>query len=143
MKNLDMLVKDLDLYLVKKAPALPKNVKEMLVKYAPWITILALVVSLQGLLGFLGFGSIFYYPMFGIRLGLGYTISMVFLAATVVLRGLSIKGLFARSKSGWNLVFYSVLVSAVYSLLLGDFVGLIVGTLISLYFTFQVREYYK
>jgi len=143
MKSLDELIKVMDLYLVKKAPPLPKNIKELLVKFAPWITIIVLVLSLQGLLLFFGLGSMFYIPMMGFRLGLAYNISIIFLLITAVLRGLSIKGLFARTKYGWNMVFYSILVNAIYDLLLGNFVGLILGGLISLYFAFQVREYYK
>lgn len=140
---MDELIKFLDLYLVKKAPALPKNVKEVLVKYAPWITLIVLVLALPALLAIFGLGSVFSYAMFGVRLGAAYYLSLLFLLVTVVLQGMSIKGLFARTKNGWNLVFYSILVNAVYSLLAGNWGGLIIGTLISLYIVFQIREYYK
>jgi hypothetical protein len=143
MKSYDELVNFLDLYLVKKLPALPNNAREVLVKFAPWITIIVLLFSLQGILAFIGLRSMFYYPLLGARLGLGYDLSIVFLLITAVLRVLSIKGLFDRNKFGWNMVFYSVLVNAVYTLLMGDIVGMIIGTVLSLYVTFQVRSYYK
>ena len=37
---MDGLMKTLDLYLVKKAPALPKNVKDILVSVAPWLEVI-------------------------------------------------------------------------------------------------------
>jgi hypothetical protein len=143
MKSMDELVKTLDLYLVKKAPALPKKAKDVLVTYSPWIALLVLLFSLSGFFALFGLGSMFYSPLFGPRLSFTYELSLAFLLVTTVLRGMSIKGLMERKKSGWNLVFYSILVSAVYSLLSGDIGGLVIGTVISLYIAFQIREYYK
>jgi hypothetical protein len=143
MKSLDELIKTLDLYLVKKAPALPKNVKETLVQYSPWITLIVLVLSLPALFAVFSLGSMFTYSIFRPVLGPGYYISLIFLLITVILQGMSIPGLMAKSKKGWNFVFYAVLVNAVYSLLAGNWAVLIIGTLVSLYFVFQVREYYK
>lgn len=33
-------------YLVKKAPALPANVKEVIVNFAPWITLILVILAL-------------------------------------------------------------------------------------------------
>ena len=41
MKQLN---KTLEMYLVKRAPALPKNIKEILVKFAPWLAIIGVVL---------------------------------------------------------------------------------------------------
>jgi hypothetical protein len=40
------LEETLDLYFRQKAPAMPPNVKELLVKAAPWITLFILVITL-------------------------------------------------------------------------------------------------
>lgn len=141
MQQIAELEKTLELYLVKKAPALPKNVKETLVKYSPWITLIVLVLSLPALMD--GFSLGLSNSILRQILGPGHYITLIFLLITVVLQGMSIKGLFVRAKSGWSLVFYSILVSAVYNLLLGNWGGLIIGTAVSLYIVFQVREYYK
>lgn len=144
---MEKLTNTIDLYLVKKVPALPKNIKELLVQFAPWITIVAIVFSLPVILAFLGLGAMFYavsYPGYGMAAaGFNYTLAIIFLIISLVLMGLSVPGLFARSKKGWNMVYYSILVSAVYSLISFNFFSLIIGTLISLYLIFQVREYYK
>jgi hypothetical protein len=45
--------------------------------------------------------------------------------------------------SGWRLMFYSILVQTVGSLLVGNIVGAILGALIGLYVLFQVRTKYS
>ncbi|NMB70121.1 chromate transporter [candidate division WWE3 bacterium] len=137
----------LELYFSKKAPALPVNIKELLVKFAPWINIFVIVMTLPVVLGFLGLGSLFYTPMMGgyllARVGFNYTLAMIFLVITLVLRGIAIPGLLSRSIKGWNMLYYSTLVNALYSLLNFEIVSMLIGTAISLYFIFQVKDYYK
>ena len=143
---MNQLINTLNEYLVKKAPAIPANIKEILVKYAPWIVIIGIVVSIPAILAILGLGSITYSIMgsyFAARVGFQYTLSIVFLAASIILKALSVPGLMAKSLKGWNFVFYGILVEVVYSLLSGNILGGIIGVLISLYVLFQVKTYYK
>lgn len=144
---MDGLVKTFDLYLVKKAPALPKNIKEVIVALAPWLEIIGVVLTIPALFAVLGFNAMMYGTPYGgyvaAKTGYNFSLATIFLLAGMVLMLLAIPGLFKRSKSGWNYVFYSVLVNAVYSLISMQLFGLIVGSLISLYLLFQVRSYYK
>jgi hypothetical protein len=145
--NMGQLEKMLDEYLVKKAPALPANFKEILVKFAPYLAIIGVVLGVPALLTLLGasalLSSSMYYAAYGAGLGYMYYVSIAFMIASLVLEGLAIPGLFARKKSAWNLMFYATLVSALSSLVNQSWGGLIIGTLISLYLLFQVRSYYK
>ena len=143
---MEELMKTLDLYLVKKAPALPSNAKEILVKFAPWLEVVGAVFTLPAIFALLGFNAMMYgtpYGYIAARSGFNFSISALFLIAGMVLMLLAIPGLFKRSKMGWNYVFYSTIVNAVYSLITFQIFGLIVGTLISLYLLFQVKSYYK
>ncbi|PIP86228.1 hypothetical protein COT86_01975 [Candidatus Collierbacteria bacterium CG10_big_fil_rev_8_21_14_0_10_43_36] len=144
---MDGLMKTLDLYLVKKAPALPKSVKDILVSIAPWFELVGAIFSLPALFAIFGFSATLYGTPYGGymmgRAGYGFSLATVFLMVGMVLMILAIPGLFKRSKMGWNYVFYSVLVNAVYSLVTFNFFGLIVSSLISLYLLFQVKSYYK
>ncbi|KKT48720.1 MAG: hypothetical protein UW41_C0020G0009 [Candidatus Collierbacteria bacterium GW2011_GWC2_44_18] len=144
---MDGLMKTLDLYLVKKAPALPKNVKDILVSVAPWLEVIGAIFTLPAIFALFGFNAMMYGTPYGgyavARAGYGFSIASFFLFAGLVLMLLAIPGLFKRSKMGWNYVFYSVLVNAVYSLISFQLFGLIIGTLISLYLLFQVKSYYK
>jgi hypothetical protein len=132
-------------YLVKKAPALPNNVKEIIVKFAPWVTLIVMLMTLPLVLAVFGLGAIFAPFSFlgGLHTGVSYMISIALSAVALVLEALAIPGLFKRSRGGWNLVFYSALVQAVESAVTFNLGGLVIGSLVSLYFLFQIREYYK
>ena len=144
MKQLE---KTLELYLVKKAPALPKNIKEILVKIAPWLAIVGVVIGLPALLAVFGFSaalSTMPYGGYGMyRVGGGLSLAIIFMIATITLEALAIPGLMKRKMAGWNFLYYAVWVNAVYSLLNYEIVGLVIGTLISLYLLFQVKSLYK
>ena len=133
----------LEYYLVTKAPfQLPDNVKEWIVQYGPWISIVLMVLLLPVVLLALGIGAIL--VPFG---GVGYATGFTYVAlGTIVQLGLTVAalpGLFARKMSGWNLLFYARIVGFVIGLLSGAVVGALVGVLISLYILFQVRPLYK
>lgn len=139
----------LEEYLVKKAPSLPKNIKEFIVKFAPWITIVIMLFAIPAVLLVLGLGAlvapftVFLGPGYAVGYGVGYVVSMVVLALSIVLEAMAIPGLFARSKKGWQLVFYATLVGFVSNLVGFQIVSGLIGALIGLYLLFQVREYYK
>jgi len=141
------LMTTLDIYLAKKAPTLPLNIKELLVKFAPWLTIIGVVLSIPAILAVFGLGALMTsIPYGGYALansGFTYILAIIFLVITTVLRGLAIPGLLAKTKNGWMMLFYSVLVNIVYSILSSDILGGLLGAVISLYLLFQVREFYK
>lgn len=143
--NLSSLEEMLNEYLGKKAPQLPANIKEAIVQYSPWITLVLLLLSLPAVLVLFGVGTLgmpFSY-MGGVQYGMTYTISLVILAVTLVLEGLAIPGLMNRKKSGWNFVFYATLLGIVSNLISMNFGSLILGALLPLYILFQIRSYYK
>jgi hypothetical protein len=137
------LIGFLDFYLVKKAPfQIPAAGREWIVKFGPWITVVLLILTLPLLLVALGIGVVF--MPWG---GAGYATGFGFLTLVVLIElGLMIAalpGLFARKMSGWQLLFYSQLVSIVYNLLTGSIVGGLLFGLIALYILFQVRTLYR
>lgn len=132
----------LDYYLVTKAPfQLPMNVKEGVVKYGPWISIVILVLLLPPVLLVLGIGTVL-IPFAGPAYATSFTWLTVLTLVQVGMLIAALPGLFARKMHGWRLIFYSRLLSIVTQLLSGLVVGAIVGGLISLYILFQVRELY-
>src|SRR3989339_948261 len=147
LKNMEGLIEKLDLYLVKKAPALPKNVKDIIVSVAPWLEVIGAIFTLPAIFALFGFNAMMYGTPYGgyvaAGTGYGFSIASLFLFAGLVLMILAIPGLFKRSMVGWNYVFYSVLLNAIYSLITMQLFGLIIGSLLSLYLLFQVKGYYK
>lgn len=140
----------LELYLVEKAPfSLPGNTKELIVKLAPWLVLIFLILSVPAILLAFGLGAlvapftVFLGPGYAVSYGVNYMISMVALAVAVVLEALAVPGLFKRAKKAWTLLFYASLVYLASSVIGGNLIGGIVGGVIGLYFLFQVKEYYK
>ena len=136
------LVGFLDFYLVKKAPfQIPDGGREWIVKFGPWITVVLLVLSLPLLLVALGIGT-FLMPFGGPGYATGFGFLTLVLIVELGLMIAALPGLFARKMAGWRLLFYSQLVSIVFSLLSGSIVGGLLFGLISLYILFQVRPLY-
>lgn len=142
---LTQLEENLDVYFGQKAPALPANIKELIVNFAPWISLIMVVVSLPAVLAIIGIGSLAAPFSFlgGANSGFSYMLSLVFLALSVLFDAIAIPGLFKKSRQGWNFVFYSTLVGILSNLVHFNLSSLIVGGLISFYFLFQIKSYYK
>ncbi len=133
----------LDYYLVKKAPfQIPDAAREWIVKYGPWITVVLLAISLPLILALLGLGT-FLMPFAGVGYATGFGMAALFFLVCVGLEVLALPGLFARKMSGWNLMFYAQIASAVGSLVSGSIVSALLGALISFYILFQVRSLYR
>jgi len=142
MKELEKMLSGL----FAKLPNLPVNIKQVIVKVAPYLAVIGIIFSIPAVLAIIGLGAIGGSMMVSSGVW-GYagsgTLAVVFTLVSVVLLALSIKGLFAKTASGWQYMYYNALVSAVYSLLRVDIVGFIIGTGVSLYLLFQVRSYYR
>ena len=138
----------LDLYFGQKAPPMPPNVKELLVKCAPWVTLVILVITLPAVLIALGLGALaaplafLIGPGYGVSYGVTYTVAMLILGISVVLEALSIPGLFRRTRQGWRFAYYATLVSVVGSLIGLNIVSAMVSALVGFYILFQIRPYY-
>lgn len=137
LKQLDETLTDL---FVKKLPPLPANFKELLVTFAPWGSIIMILLSVPLILSVLGLGAMFSpfltYYRFNFYIGLAFSLF------AIILQGMAVKPLMDRKMQGWNYLFYSFLVSVVANLF-SLRVGNIIGMLISLYFLYQVKSEYK
>jgi len=140
----------LEEYLGKRAPQLPKGWKDIIVKFAPYLAILSVVIGIPGFLALLGLGA-FMAPLGLVGgmmagrpfLGFSYIINVVFLGLMVLLEALAIPGLFSRSKKAWTFLYWSALVGIVQNIVSFNIGGLIIGGILSMYFLFQIKEYYK
>ena len=147
MKRLEGLLEE---YLAKKAPGLPKNWKEFLVKITPYLVIIGVILGVPAVLALLGISS-FVIPLgtFGGMmtgrplLGVDYLIQVLFLIIVLFLEALAIAPLFRRKKKGWQYLYYAALINGLNSLIHFELGGLIIGTGLSLYLLFQVKEYYN
>lgn len=132
--------------LFSKFPNLPASIKQVIVRVAPYLAVIGIIFPLPTVLVIIGLGAIGSSVMaasdaWSYFVGNG-TIAIGYAVASTVLVALSVKGLFARTSSGWQFMYYNVLLGGVYSLFRVDILGFIIGTGVSLYLLFQVRSYY-
>lgn len=138
------LEKELNVYFYEKAPRLPEGISEFLVMIAPYFTVLGVILGAIAILGLLGV-SVIAIPAWALAAPGAAPSVMLYIVASVIgwlLSLASIPGLFARSKTGWNFMFYGVLWSAIINLLSFNIAGIIIGLLIGFYFLFQLRPFY-
>ncbi len=149
MKNtnssLSQLESTLELYFAKKAPAMPENIKEALVKYGPYITLIIMILALPALLAIFGLGTIMmpFSYLGGFRSGMMYSFGTMLSLAILIMQVIALPALFKRQISGWKLMYYIALIQVVQNLLRFDLGGLIIGGAISFYILFQIKSYYK
>ena len=138
------LEKELDKIFIKKLPELPKKIKEIIVKYGPYLAVILLILSVPVILAFMGLMITTTSLMFlGGARGCFYIISVLLGVVMIILQIIAIPGLFKRKIKSWRLLFYISLISALLSLLKFDLGGLIIGAGISWYILFQIKSYYK
>lgn len=124
----------------KKAPHLPANIREVLVRIVP---ILSLIFGVLGILVGLGAVGVSPIALFG---GVDATfmvlISGVFAIASSVLMLMAYPKLTKHLYAGWTLLFWSEVISAV-SALLTLSVGSVIGIIIGFYLLFEIKGHYK
>ena len=85
------------------------------------------------------------------HLGFFYWLSLFALAANAVILLVASPKLKQMQKGGWDLLYYSLLLYAAYAVFrlfdgvggtMGDFFGAAIGTVLSAFFLFQVRDYF-
>lgn len=101
----------------------------------PWLIIVFFVVALVPLLTG-GVLSIF-------TLNVNLMVAMIMSLAIAVIEVLAFPYLLKRQMRGWKLLFYASLLSVVQFLLTGNIIGGLLGTLLSLYLLYQIKELYK
>ncbi len=82
------------------------------------------------------------------HLGLFYYLTLIVLAVSAVLSLLAAPGLKAMQKSGWNLLFYGLLLNLLYGVVrmfsyyggFSSLLGAIIGFVVGAFLLFQVRE---
>ncbi|MGE5042174.1 MAG: hypothetical protein ACM3IJ_04710 [Candidatus Levyibacteriota bacterium] len=128
-------------------PSLPKNFQEVLVKLAPWV---ALIFGILGLLaGIAGLGIMATLSPLaalggvgGVRAAGSGILAAVLLIASSGLMLAAFPGLKSGKMNGWNMMFWSEVVTLVSSVLAISISG-VVFDLVGFYLLFQIKRYYK
>lgn len=142
------IVKSLEVFF-KQAPHLPENIREILVKIAPWLALIFGILGVVGGLSALAL-SLGLSPLVAlggeVQTGVGLIIASALGLASSILTLMAYPKLAKHQYSGWMLLFWSELVSVVSVLLTlttNGIVGAILGVLLGFYLLFEIKSYYK
>lgn len=164
MSALQSLENNLEDVFVKKAPALPENGKKAIVEWLPWINLVLGVLSLwaayalwhwahiaNSLIDYANTLSAAYGgPTVGTRMSAVLWLGLAVMIVQALLYLAAFPALRDRKKSGWDLIFYALLINVVYGVVVlfsdyggfGNLLGSLIGSAIGLYFLFQIRGHY-
>lgn len=166
MSALKSLEKNLNSYLVKQAPPLPPNAKKALVQYLPWINLVLGLMTLysvyviwhwahlaNNLINYANSVSAAYDgpQIISGRLTFGIWLGLIVLAVEALLYIAAFPATRDRKKSGWDLMFYALLVNILYGVVIlftdyggfGTLIWTLIGSAIGLYLLFQIRDSYS
>lgn len=138
-KQTDDIVLSLD-KVFKGVPHLPENIREVLVKIAPWLALIFGVLGVFAGIAALGFSPLALFG--GVRTGMLVFATGVLTILSSVLMLLAYPGLSKKAYKGWVYLFWAEALSAVYAVLTVS-VSTVLGVVIGLYLLFEVKRYYK
>ena len=128
-----------------KAPSLPANAREVLVQFAPWISLIFGVLLVLVSLGGLGIGSVL--APFAMYAGVGNTMFLMVASILGIVQGvvmvLAFSPLKKKAVAGWNWWFWAEILSVVAAVVSFNLLGAVINAVIGFYLLFQVRSYYK
>lgn len=165
MSALRSLEKNLDEVFDKNAPDLPAGAKKVIVEYLPYINLVLGVLTLAAAWGLYNAAhtvnsivesfnnlSVTYGGTKIATSHLTFTVwlAIATLAVEAVLYIAAFPGTKARKKSGWDLLYYALLINVVYGIIAaftsyggaGRLIGSLIGSSIGAYFLFQIRSSY-
>jgi uncharacterized membrane protein len=126
--------------LFKKAPHLPENIREVLIKIAP---VLSLVFGILGIIAGLSVLGISPLALFGgLHASIFVLITGVLTLVSSVLLLMAYPQLAKHTQKGWILLFWSEAISAVSSLMALSF-GTVISVIIGFYILFEIKGHYK
>ena len=138
------LERELEPVFLDKFPPFSESVKEFVVQYGPYFILILSVLGLFGLLTAFGIGSVIsgmgtvstsFGISFYVNILLGIFVLIMYLMAFTPLR--------ARKRSGWNLLYYALLIGIVSNIIQLNIIGTLVSGVLGFWILFQIREKYS
>ncbi len=167
MAGLDKLESQLDDVFVKNAPfQLPKDVKDWIVAYMPYINLVLGILSLWGAYQLYRWATVAnrildyaneFSRAFGVesyaqasRLTVTVWLAVIVMAVQGALWVAAFSPAKAKKKMGWNLMFWALVANAAYGVValftdysgVGSFIFYLLGTAVGMFFLFQIRSHY-
>ncbi len=148
MKEFDKLLDKIIVYLgdlYKKAPNLPKNIRDFIVTVIPWFSLVVGILGVLGMIAALGVLTIFSPAVVlggGVGTAAGLSLSVIIGLLESVITLIAVPSLLKRKAMGWRLLFISQALGVVSTILTATLGGLI-GAAIGFYILYQIKLSYK
>jgi hypothetical protein len=167
MTKLHKVERRLDKIFNESFPDLPTDTKKFIVKYVPWLSLAAGLLSIWSAWDLWNSAHsvntvVSYANNIGVtysqpriitttnQVTIGVWLGVILILIEAILYIAAYRGLVAQKKSGWNLIFYGLGVNIVYGLVLaftnyggfGTFLSYLIVSFIGLYLIFQIRSAY-
>ena len=139
-----VLEKELEPIFLEKFPEFPDHVKEVIVRYGPYILLILSIIGLLGILTAFGVGgaAISSIGVAAYGTGFGFYVGIALNIVTLVLYLMAFSPLRARKKEGWNLIYYALLISLLVNLIQLNIIGALIGGIVGFWILFQIRSKY-
>lgn len=144
ISNIKSKASKLELWLVPvfaKAPHLPEGGRRFLTAISPWLSLIFGLLALTASLGMLIFS-----PFLILSGNMFLTVSLTLGLFMSILSILAFKPLQEMKKTGWNFLFYSLIISVISTILGLIFTGQLgrfIWIFVELYLLFEIRSKYK
>ncbi len=142
-KNMNLMVTLEETF--AKLPPLSPSVREVIVTITPWLALIFGVLGVLASLSAFGLSAAFAPAVAlggGVGLATGLMVAAVLGLAQSALMLVATPNLFKRKAFGWTLLFWSEVLAVVAAGVSFSVVGVLVAVL-SFYFLFQIKSYYK
>lgn len=164
MAALEKLEKQLDEVFGRKSSLqIPENWRKVIVEWLPWLSLIAGIIMFWNALNLWRWAHVAselsetYSRIFGVRdvhgrsMTLWLWVGLIVLVVQGLLHLMAFSPLKGRNKKGWDLLFYSALLSLAYAIVVffGDYgslsnlAGSLIGGGIGLFILFQIRDSYS
>ncbi len=131
-------------YLNERAPQVPTEAKNTIVKYLPFAVIVMIIAQISAMLSFFHVNTLLD--------GLGYLyssnegiigiIGLVLLGGAVVFEGIAVPLLFRNKLYGWKLMFYALIFTQINEIINLNIINILFSGLILIFLLFQIKDHY-
>jgi hypothetical protein len=137
------LERELEPVFLQKFPPFSEPVKEFVVQYGPYFILILSVLGLMGLFTAFGImGAISGMGSVSTEFGISFYLNVALGVFVLIMYLMAFSPLRARKRSGWNLLYYALLIGLLSNIVqLNIFVALVSGVL-GFWVLFQIREKY-
>ncbi|GGC00330.1 hypothetical protein [Dyadobacter sediminis] len=137
------LERELEPVFLQKFPPFSEQVKEFVVQYGPYFILILSVLGLVGLFTAFGImGAVSGMGSVSTAFGISFYLNIALGVFVLIMYLMAFSPLRARKRSGWNLLYYALLIGLISNMVQLNILVAIVSGVLGFWILFQIREKY-